>query len=69
MRVVSREYDIENDKRLIRVELTNGRFLTFRMAADDPRFFDNVSEADICKVLRPLIPEEWSMNSDTSKVL
>jgi hypothetical protein len=69
MRVVAREYDLLEGKRRITVELANGRVLTFRVAGDDARFFDDVSERDVVQALRPLVPEEWSMNSDETKVL
>lgn len=69
MRVLARQYNVVDDKREIVVEIANGRRLTFSMDATDPRFFDDVSEKKICAVLRPLVPEEWSMSSDTSKVL
>jgi hypothetical protein len=69
MRVLAREYDLLDDKRRITVELANGRVLTFRVAGDDARFFDDVSERDVVQALRPLVPEEWAMTSDDTKVL
>ncbi len=67
MRVVSRDYDLLAGRRLLVVELANGRRLTFRVAGDDPRFFADVSERDVCMALRPLLPEEWSLAPDADQ--
>lgn len=69
MRVVERVYDLLAGKRVIVLELANGRRLSFRVAGDDARFFDDVSERDIVQTLRPLVPEEWAMPTDETKVL
>lgn len=61
MRVVERVFDLLAGKRVILVELANGRRLSFRVDGSDPRFFDDVPERDVCMTLRPLVPEEWAM--------
>lgn len=69
MRVLSRHYDIVDNKRVIVTELANGRRLTWNLASDDARFFDTVSDKDVCMALRPLVPEEWSLSIDGSKAI
>lgn len=61
MRVVERVFDLLDSKRVIVVELANGRRLSFKVDPADARFFNEVPERDVCMTLRPLVPEEWSM--------
>ncbi len=67
MRLLSRDYDLLAGKRALVVELVNGRRLTFRVDANDPRFFTDVPERDVCMALRPLVPEEWSLAPDAAR--
>lgn len=65
MRVVERAFDLLEGKRVILVELTNGRRVSFKVDPADPRFFNKVSDRDVCVTLRPLVPEEWSMERNS----